>query len=118
MVTIPIQPCLLPHKSKYVQHSTDNDVESSEDYNNMRSSNNIQLWRYHRSYNPYKSALCLICIYYYSLTTDIRCQFLKEQILFGCRWSVYVVDGMIKALNVEEDPSVVTSAQTILDMYA
>jgi len=37
--------------------------------------------------------------------------------LLGCRWSAYVVDGVIKALNVEEDPSVVTvsAAQTILE---
>ncbi|KAG5130840.1 hypothetical protein AAZX31_13G188500 [Glycine max] len=33
------------------------------------------------------------------------------------RWSAYVVDGVIKDLNVEEDPSVVTvsAAQTILE---
>ncbi|KAK7303276.1 hypothetical protein RJT34_14179 [Clitoria ternatea] len=33
------------------------------------------------------------------------------------KWSAYVVDGKIKALNVEEDPSVVTvsAAQTILE---
>ena len=37
--------------------------------------------------------------------------------MFDCRWSAYVVDGIIKALNVEEDPSVVTvsAAQTILE---
>ncbi|TKY72131.1 Peroxiredoxin-2F [Spatholobus suberectus] len=48
------------------------------------------------------------------LVTDL------SNVLLGTRserWSAYVVDGMIKALNVEEDPSVVTvsAAQTILE---
>ncbi|XP_068496414.1 peroxiredoxin-2F, mitochondrial-like isoform X3 [Phaseolus vulgaris] len=48
------------------------------------------------------------------LVTDL------SNVLLGSRserWSAYVVDGIIKALNVEEDPSVVTvsAAQTILE---
>ncbi|XP_022643002.1 peroxiredoxin-2F, mitochondrial isoform X3 [Vigna radiata var. radiata] len=48
------------------------------------------------------------------LATDL------SNVLLGTRserWSAYVVDGVIKALNVEEDPSVVTvsAAQTILE---
>ncbi|KAK7332303.1 hypothetical protein VNO80_29053 [Phaseolus coccineus] len=48
------------------------------------------------------------------LVTDL------SNVLLGARserWSAYVVDGMIKVLNVEEDPSVVTvsAAQTILE---
>lgn len=36
--------------------------------------------------------------------------------LFLCRWSAYVVDGKVKALNVEEAPSdvKVSGADTVL----
>lgn len=47
----------------------------------------------------------------------IVCQAVKMMLLFWCRWSAFVIDGKVKVLNVEENPSdfKVSGAEHILE---
>lgn len=55
--------------------------------------------------------LCLPSLIFFPLhksndiTIKLMSLFTKIRLLFLCRWSAYVEDGKIKALNVEEAPS-------------